>query len=165
MAVKRTFRNAHIIWKNFRGEKGPYNTNGDKSFAILINDPALAEELREEGWVLKELASNDDYDSVAYALKVKVRFDKRPPKCKLITNIGGRQKQTILDENTISSLDWAEPEKIDLTISQSNWSMNGRTGVTAYLDVMYFTPVVDELEAEYADPDDFPTEDGEELPF
>ena len=71
----------------------------------------------------------------------------------------------MLDENTISSLDWAEPEKIDLSISQSNWSMNGRSGITAYLDVMYFTPVVDELEAEYADPDDYPTEDGEETPF
>lgn len=165
MAVKRTFRNARIIWKNFRGDKGPWDTRADKSFAILINDSVLAEELREEGWTLKELAANDDFDSVAYALKVKVRFDKKPPKCKLVTNINGRQKVTKLDEDSISFLDWAEPEKIDLTISQSKWNMNGRSGITAYLDVMYFTPVVDELETEYEDPEDYPTEDGEESPF
>lgn len=152
MAEKKTFRNANIIWRNFRGEASMYNANGNRSFAILIKDPDVAQELIDEGYSLKVLKKKDINDDDAWALKVKVRFDVRPPKVKMVTYPNGRMKTTDLNEDTISALDWAEAQKIDLTVSPYEWVLpNGNSGITAYLEVMYFTPVEDALEAEYTE--------------
>ena len=44
-----------IIFKNFRGEKGPYNAAGDRNFSVVINDLDYAEHLISLGWALKPL--------------------------------------------------------------------------------------------------------------
>lgn len=74
MANKKTFRNASIIWRNFRGETSMYNANGNRSFAILIKDPDIAQELIDEGYSLKVLKKKDVNDDDAWALKVKVKI-------------------------------------------------------------------------------------------
>lgn len=159
MAIKRTFRNAKFAFTNFSGKR----FDDDKRTCTLkITDEDLAQELIEEGWAIKEENYNDQH---YWTLKVRVRFDIVPPKIKLIKEIGDEKIMTKITEANAHRLDNLSPKKVDLTISQYNWKNMGKTGVTAYLDIMYFTIDVPELEADYEDYDDsdfeFPREDGD----
>lgn len=149
MANKITFKDATLIWRNFRGEGTDYNPVGSRNFAVVIDDPELAEALTADGYNLKQLKPRDEDDTPAWALKVKVKFGVRPPKVYLVTYPHGNMKKTMLDEDTISMLDWAEVQKVDLIVSPYEWDMRGKTGISAYLDVMYFTPVEDSLSGDY----------------
>lgn len=149
MSNRITFKNATLMWRNFRGQGTDFNPAGNRNFAVLITDPAEAERLTDEGWNLKQLKPRDDDDTPAWALKVKVKFGVRPPKVYLVTYPNGEIKKTMLDEETIGMLDWAEVQKVDLVVSAYDWTMHGKDGRTAYLDVMYFTPIEDELSGDY----------------
>lgn len=153
MAGKITFKDAKLIWRNFRGEASDFNAPGARNFAVLIEDEELAKQLIEDGWNLKKLKGNDEDALPAWALKVKVKYGIRPPKVYLVTYPKGKMKKTMLDEETISTLDWAEPQKVDLIVSAYEWTAHGNKGTAAYLDVMYYTPIADELADDYEESD------------
>ena len=79
-------------------------------------------------------------------MQVAVSYKNRPPKVVLISSKG----QTLLDEDKINMLDWAEIENVDLTINPSRWDVNGRKGIKAYLRSIYVTIVEDELDQKYS---------------
>ena len=69
---------ARIIFKNFRGEKGPYNESGVRTFSVVIDDLNYGEQLIAEGWALKPLR-NEDGEIDAYQLPVKINYASRQP--------------------------------------------------------------------------------------
>lgn len=141
-----SIENAKIRFRNFSGKEGRYNPAGRRTFCVLL-DPDIAEVLREEGWNIKVLSPRDEGDLPQPYLQVEARFDNFPPRVVLITGSG----KTLLDENSINILDWAEIQNVDLTISPSRWEVNGKTGIKAYLKNIYVTIVEDEFEKKYAD--------------
>ena len=159
MANRETFRNAKLIFKNFAGKETQFNMAGKRNFSILIENKEEAERLIADGWNVKKLKEKPDVPT-AWHLKVNVRFDVRPPKVRTVTTVYGKQKCTDVNEATISSLDWMEIEKTDLTIVPYNYNKGAMHGTTAYLETMYVTPVVDELAQEY----EFYEDEGE-IPF
>lgn len=147
MSKNISIENAEIRFRNFKGEEGKFNPKGRRNFCVFLPDD-FAEDLEEKGWNVKWLEPKDDRDADRQAyLQVGVTFDVYPPQIVLIS--GGRK--TLLNEETIGILDWAEIEKADLIIRPYNWEVNGRKGIKAYVKALYVTLVEDEFEAKYRD--------------
>lgn len=139
--------NARILFRNFSGKPGRFNNEGNRNFCVVIEDSHLAAALVRDGWNVRYLKPrNEDEDPQPY-LQVAVRFDNFPPKIVLITSSG----KTILGEEEVNILDWADIANVDLIINPSHYNVNGKEGIKAYLKSMYVTIEEDEFEQKYSD--------------
>jgi len=149
-----TFRDARIIFRNFAGREGPYNQAGDRSFGVIIPDEDVAQQMVADGWNVKYPKVREDADEgdpFLPHLPVAVKFGVMPPKITLITS----NARTHITEDMAEMLDGVDIAKVDLMVNASNWVVNGKSGVKAYLKTMFITINEDELELEYAE-DHFP---------
>jgi hypothetical protein len=140
-----------IIFRNFAGKEGQYNREGDRNFAVLIDD-TVAAALAEDGWNVKWLKPRDDdteEDSTQAYLPVSLNFKGRPPRIVLITSRG----RTNLDESTVEMLDWADIINVDLIVRPYEWVVSDKSGIKAYLQSIYVTIEEDPLEKKYAELD------------
>lgn len=153
---KLAIDNARIIFKNFTGKDDKFGREGDRSFSIVIEDDALAEQLANNGWNVKPLTPRDPDEKVNHFIKVKISFKVRPPKIWLLTN----HKRTLLDEDTIATLQYARIENADVVVSPWRWEVNGKTGIAAYLETLYVKIEDDPFADKYAD-----YESSDEVPF
>ena len=145
MAHKIIIEDAHIKFRNFRGIASTFNKEGDRNFCVDV-DHELAEKLTQDGWLVKYSKPRNPSDEPQPYIKVKVSYRYTQPKVVLISSEG----RTLLDEETIGTLDWADIEKVDVVITPSYYEFNGRTGISAYLKSMYVTVEEDDLEKKYA---------------
>lgn len=153
---KLAIDNARIIFKNFTGKDDKFGREGDRSFSIVIEDDALAEQLANDGWNVKPLTPRDPDEKVNHFIKVKISFKVRPPKIWLLTN----HKRTLLDEDTIATLQYARIENADVVVSPWRWEVNGKTGIAAYIETLYVKIEDDPFADKYAD-----YESSDEVPF
>jgi len=144
--------NVRIIFKNFAGKEGQYNREGDRNFAVLLDEPT-AQILTEDGWNVKWLQPREGENAEegetpqAY-LSVSVKFDgPRPPRVVLITSRG----RTNLSEGEVEMLDWADILNVDMIVRPYAWTVNQKSGIKAYLQSLYVTIEEDPLEVKYAD--------------
>jgi hypothetical protein len=137
-----------IIFRNFAGKEGQYNREGDRNFAVLL-DESIANTMAEDGWNIKWLKprEEDEDDTPQAYLPVSVNFKGRPPRIVLITSRG----RTNLDEDTIESLDWVDILNVDLIVRPYEWTVNGKSGIKAYLQSIYVTIEEDPLEIKYSE--------------
>lgn len=138
---------ARIIYRNFRGEGGKFNREGDRNFAVVIPKQELADELLNRGWNVKIKPPKDEEDSPFMYLPVKVKFNYRGPQVYLRT--GDRVNR--LDEETISVLDDVYIRSVDLDIRPYDWDVNGKSGRTAYLQSIEVIQEIDRFAARYAE--------------
>lgn len=135
-----------IIFRNFAGKEGQYNREGDRNFAVVLDDKT-ADAMLQDGWNVKQLTPKEGYeeDGVTFYLPVAVNFSGRPPRIVMITS----RNRITLDENLVEQLDWADITNVDLIVRPYNWEVSGKTGVKAYLQTMFVTIQEDYLEAKY----------------
>jgi hypothetical protein len=138
-----------IIFRNFAGKEGQYNREGDRNFAVLLDDE-VAEAMLSDGWNVKRLKVREEGDTPQAYLSVSVNFKGRPPRIVMITSRG----RTNLGEDEIELLDWADMRNVDMIIRPYEWAVNGKTGIKAYLQSIYVTIEEDALELKYADIED-----------
>lgn len=145
-----TLEDVNIVFRNFSGAEGQFNPAGNRNFGLLIG-PDDAEAMERDGWNVKYLKPREEGDEPQAWLKIKVNFNGRPPRVVLISENGeGQKSKTNLDESMVSILDWAPIATVDLIINPYEWTMNGNTGISAYLQSIFVTIEQDDLERKYA---------------
>lgn len=148
--------NAQIRFRNFTGEPTKFDKAGGKRTFSVILDVEMADKLRDDGWNVKSWEP-DGADEPIYHLPVEISYKIYPPKVWMISG----NKKTMLQEDTISALQYAEFTKVQLIIRPYCWEVNGKSGIKAYVKAMYVTIEEDEFEKEYRNFDD----DEDDLPF
>lgn len=140
---------ANIIWKNFSGERDRFNP-GKRGFSVVIDDAVMADELRNEGWNIKErpLQEGADPSEQEWTLPVKLNMNRYTQVWLIVGN-----HKTLLDENTVAQLDVVDIIDCDISIRPYEWEMSGRTGIAAYVDSMYVTIRENKFAEKYADLD------------
>ncbi len=162
-----TIQNAEIIWKNFAGAQKKFNKEGERSFTVvlkpsndeehplMINESAITsfEQLAvivntmvEAGWNIKVKMPDIEGEPPFITLPVKVSYENFAPKVWLVHN-GVRQ---LLDEDTVSNLDDVSLKYCDMQINPYHWSVNGDSGIKAYLNQLYAILDPEDLAAKYA---------------
>lgn len=172
--------NAEVLpgsFRNFAGRGGKYNKEGERNFNIVVTEDSLMfYEIKENGkkrykkigvrdlvddrWNLRLMRRRDDEEDDApdrYKLNIAVSFLFRELKTLPPTNVYlySGKKKTLLDEETIGNLDYAEYRTADLTIRARPWvdKETGETRIKAYLHEMHVTIQPDLWEDKYAEYD------------
>lgn len=151
MANNDTFmiEGAQLIFRNFSGVESQFNREGDRNFGAIL-DQSVAEQMLVDGWNVESCESGEDDAPPVFWIPISVGFKVRPPKVVLITSVN----RTMLSEDTIGMLDWADILVADLIGRAYRWEVNGKTGIKAYLQSLYVTINEDELERKYAIPEE-----------
>ena len=63
---------AKIIYRNFAGVGSKFNREGDRNFAVLIEDEALAEQLTNDGWNVKIKLPRDEDRLCTFPLRLNL---------------------------------------------------------------------------------------------
>lgn len=140
-----TLEDVVLIFKNFAGAEGQYNTAGDRNFAVLL-DPDTAAQLATDGWNVRTLEAKEEGEDDAFYLPVTASYKNQPPRIVMITSRG---KENI-GEDLVDVLDYAQMATVDLICNGYDWSVNGKSGTKAYLKSMFVTIEEDFLERKYA---------------
>ena len=103
---------ARIVFRNLRGEGGPYNREGDRNFALVIPTEEIADALVAEGWNVKKKDAREEGEPPFMFLSVKVKFNDRGPHVYLKTGDVSNK----LDEESVGCLDDIDIRSVNLDI-------------------------------------------------
>lgn len=131
---------ARIIWKNFRGLRGPFTREGERNFTLVIPDQNIADILMEDknrygkAWNVRINPPREPGDEPFMYLKVKVGSRPFP---RVYLRAG--KSRVPLDENTIGRIDEIDIDHVDLNIHPSDGDGSKTSSGpyrTAYLESM-----------------------------
>lgn len=146
MLENATLENVRIGFRNFSGKAGKYNAEGDRNFVIFLEDD-IAKQMEADGWSVKYLNPRDPEEEPQAFIKVKLNYRFKPPRTFMVTS----RNKTAIPEEMLDILDWVEIRDSDVIIRPYHWEVNGKTGVTAYLQAIYINVQEDDLHRKYAD--------------
>lgn len=131
--------NVRICYRNFSGTGSKFNREGDRNFAIIIEDQEAADALTAAGWSVKIKAPREDDDAPFMVLPVKIKFNNRGP----AVYLKSMDALNRLSEEEVAMLDDIEISNVDLDIRPYDWEMpNGASGRTAYLQSICVTQYI-----------------------
>lgn len=143
---------ARIIFRNFRGEGGKFNKEGDRNFAVVIPDQEIAEALQNDvnqygvGWNVKIKAPREEGEAPFMYLPVKVKFNDRGPVVWLISG----KNRVRLNEDNVSMLDEIDILSVGMDIRPYDDEISGKPFRSAYLQSIEVIQEVDRFTARYA---------------
>lgn len=135
---------ARIVYRNFSGIGSKFNREGDRNFAVVIDDQEVVDALLDQGWNVKIKPPRDVDDEPFMFLPVKVKFNDRGPNVYLKSG----RNMVKLGEEEVSCLDDMDILSVDMDVRPFDWEVNGKTGRTAYLQSIRVTQDLDRFAAE-----------------
>jgi hypothetical protein len=144
--------NVRLIFRNFEGRGDKYNKEGARNFGVILPED-VAQQMERDGWPVKRLRPSEEEQEQGIEVgppwvPVKVAYDRgRPPRIITITSRG----RTNITEDTVKSLDNINMANVDLIVGPYHWDVNGKQGISVYLQTMYVTVEEDELDRKYAE--------------
>lgn len=152
MMQRLKLEGVRILFKNFRGEKSQFNSDGARQFSVVIDDIEEAERYIDLGWALKPL-KNEEGDISAYHLPVKINYSGFSlPRIYKVSMPSGNQ--LLLEESTISMLDYLLIDYVDIIVNPYEWAVRGERGVKAYCQTMYVVIADNDLDTKWSHLDD-----------
>lgn len=150
-----------IKFRNFAGRPTKYDREGGKRTFALILSPEEADALAADGWNVSVPIPKDESYPVIPIMNVKVNFTSNyPPEIYVMTD----EYKTKLTPETVSSLDYAEIEFVDIILSPHEYQRkDGSWAANPYLKSLYVKIVKDELAEKYANLPE--TTDDAAMPF
>lgn len=131
------------LFRNLSGAPDAYNKNGCVPNFWIVLTEEKAKELEALGLNIRWKPNHDN--DLEPRLQVFARYEPFPPKIYKVTS----NNTTLLDQDTVKSLDYDEIQHIDLVISPYHWESNGKTGVKAYISKGYFVIAEDSFAQRY----------------
>lgn len=144
---------ARIIYRNFSGAPSKFNREGDRNFAVVIDDEDICDALVNDGWNVKIKPPREEGDDPFMFLPIKIKFNDRGPRVYLKTG----KNVNKLDEETVSILDNVDILSVDLDVRPYDWEVNGKEGRTAYLQSMQVEQEIDRFAERFAE-EEYPEE-------
>ena len=151
---------ARICFRNFRGEGGKFNKEGDRNFAVIIPNQEMADTLIEDtnqygvGWNVKIKAPREEGDEPFMYLPVKVKFNERGPAVYLQSG----KNRVKLDEESVSMLDEIDISNVDMDIRPYDDVINDKPFRSANLQSILVRQEIDRFAARFAE-EESPSED------
>lgn len=147
-AKQTTLYDMAIKFRNFAGRPTKFDKVGGKRSFALILSPELADALVADGWNVNIPVPKEEGYPPIPILNVKVNLTSNfPPELWIVRE----DTKTKLNEDSVSSLDYAEIESVDITFSPHEFQRkDGSYAANAYLTKMYIKIKKDELEERYA---------------
>lgn len=144
--------NAKLVRKNFSGAESDTNAQGDRNFLLVIDNPEVAQNMREMGWNVKIRPPREEDDRPFCYLPVSVKFfpegDSRARMNPKIVLISGGNRINVT-ESIVGRLDRVRIKQADMIVHPRRWEKKGNSGIKAYLKTLYVTQELDPLEAKY----------------
>ena len=146
-----TLEDVRLLWPNFRGAATKFNSAGGKRETwIEVPDEAVPL-LADLGYPVKFREGREEGDPGYYTLALAVNMTPpepiRPPVIAMVNHRG----RTLLDEETVELLDFADVVSVDVTITPSDWEVGDNKGRKAYIKELYATINESRLASKYAD--------------
>lgn len=141
-----TMEDMQIVYRNFEGAESMYNVKGNRNFSVIL-PMDIARKMAADGWNVKIKEPEDGEGEPFAHLSVAVSYKNRPPTVVMITE----RSRTLLNEDSIEVLDYADISQVDLIVNPYHWEMrDGKTGIKAYLKSLYVIIDEDDLARKYA---------------
>lgn len=179
--ILRTYlkvNHAVIMYRNFSGAPGKFTPQGGKRTFNLVLSADIAQELKEQGWNVKEKPPRDVDEDWLYTTEIVINTNSpKPPHLYLCYEKNGESFMTRLPEESFGLLDNGEFSNIDLIINPWQHTKSKDYTVKGYLHTMWAMQAASlDFEGKYAnfklvnDMDDpaasiAPSEDEDDLPF
>ena len=147
-----TIEGAELMFRNFQGKEDTFNAEGDRNFCIRL-EPDVANQMMADGWNVRHLRPQEGEEVGTPYVQVSVKYRGRdnkkltPPKIVLISSKG----RVDLTEDEAELIDWVDIKNVDLVVRPHHWSVNGKSGVKAYLKSMFVTIEEDYLDQKYSE--------------
>lgn len=132
------FDNADIIFKHFGGEKDDFHTEGQRDFAIRI-DEEESRYLADKGLNVKPFTSKDPDEPPMFYVKVKLRYgmcDDGTEWGPIINTYTDKVKRE-LHESNVGMLDRARILDADVVTHIYRRQNNGKPTATLTLDILH----------------------------
>lgn len=145
--------NVRIVFRNFEGRQSKYNREGDRNFAIVIEDEDVVAQLLRDGWNVKTKAPKEEGDDPFHYLTVKVKYNSDRPRSNPRLYLSTGKRKHLLTEESVGVIDNLDIETASFDLRPYEWEVNGNTGITAYLVGGCVTQVFSRFDIEEEDED------------